>query len=257
VSPRGTFTQKSSSTTRTYYNGATFTAKAPSWYNSPRPRSRIRPYYIVPIYALQHGQVVPSCNTGYFRFGSDCRPCSSDPCPVGQYRIPCTEGTNSYCTLCTNKPNTSDLVYYTPGNDNDCLYMSCNEDLCPSYTSNEPVNISFILEFPVSQSDFQASQTRITDTLSGVGSVPRSAVSVTSASGVSGSLSAGSTRSVKAGRGEGRGPAVVLGHGRHLLQSETNQSSTPSNPEFATGTQSTTPSPETSSAGSTGTSAGV
>eukprot|EP00960_Hanusia_phi_P050481 760255-Hanusia_phi.AAC.1 len=91
LSPRGTFTQKSSSNARTYYNGATFTARTPSWSRTPLSRSRIRPYYIVPIYARDQGQSVATCSTNTFRFGSECRPCSSDPCPVGQYRYAIVE----------------------------------------------------------------------------------------------------------------------------------------------------------------------
>ena len=37
------------------------------------------------------------CQDGQFRFGGSCRVCSDGPCPIGQYRVPCTGGSDSYC----------------------------------------------------------------------------------------------------------------------------------------------------------------
>ncbi len=41
-------------------------------------------------------------NRGFFRFGKACRKCSTGPCPDGQFRVPCTGGSDSYCSRCTN-----------------------------------------------------------------------------------------------------------------------------------------------------------
>ena len=42
------------------------------------------------------------CQDGHFRFGGSCRVCSDGPCPIGQYRVPCTGGSDSYCARCSN-----------------------------------------------------------------------------------------------------------------------------------------------------------
>jgi len=39
---------------------------------------------------------------GYFRFGGNCKKCSTSVCPDGQYRVECGGGTDGYCTKCDN-----------------------------------------------------------------------------------------------------------------------------------------------------------
>jgi hypothetical protein len=60
-----------------------------------------------------------------FQFGGKCRDCSNWECPIGQYRVPCTASTDSYCKPCTNRPSSLNSAYVTPGNDNDCLSAPC------------------------------------------------------------------------------------------------------------------------------------
>ena len=48
-------------------------------------------------YSRQH-----DCTNGRYRFGGSCRECSDTPCPIGQYRVKCTGGSDSYCARCTN-----------------------------------------------------------------------------------------------------------------------------------------------------------
>ena len=78
-------------------------------------------------YAIRQDTGEPKClaypNT--FQFGGKCRDCSDWECPIGQYRVPCTAGTDSYCKPCTNKPSSTTFTYLTPGNDNDCVYKAC------------------------------------------------------------------------------------------------------------------------------------
>ena len=39
---------------------------------------------------------------GYFRFGRNCKKCSTPVCPDGQYRVQCGGGSDGYCTRCDN-----------------------------------------------------------------------------------------------------------------------------------------------------------
>jgi hypothetical protein len=104
-----------------------------------------------------------------FQYGRSCRKCSDWECPVGQYRSPCTPDTDSYCKLCTNKPEAS-YVYTSPGNDNDCEYAECTTDaertdmpLCdgvldPSlqaeFAPDSPAEVVFYSEVPLDASSF-------------------------------------------------------------------------------------------------------
>ena len=48
-------------------------------------------------YSRQH-----YCADGQYRFGGSCRQCSDTPCAIGQYRVKCTGGSDSYCARCSN-----------------------------------------------------------------------------------------------------------------------------------------------------------
>ena len=69
----------------------------------------------------------PTCGEGTFAFGHSCRDCSQWECPVGQYRAQCTPYSDSYCKKCTNAPQDPASTYTTPGNDNDCEFVSTGE----------------------------------------------------------------------------------------------------------------------------------
>eukprot|EP00960_Hanusia_phi_P050482 760255-Hanusia_phi.AAC.2 len=98
-----------------------------------------------------------------------------------------------------------------------------------------------MLEFPVSQSEFRASQVLITDTLSSVGSVPSSTVWVSSTIQTAGTLSAKrSAFRAQAGGEDSKENDGVRTRGRHLLQSQTNETNSTASIPSET---STTPSP--------------
>lgn len=84
-----------SNTGRTYYSRPkTYSSSGPNGFTSTPTRytnrPAMRPYYL--IFLLGAGGLASSrshhrqCEEGTFRFGSSCRPCSDQTCPIGQYR---------------------------------------------------------------------------------------------------------------------------------------------------------------------------
>jgi len=118
---------------------------------------------------------IRDCEEGRFQYGRNCRKCSDWMCPTGQYRTMCTQHADSYCKLCTNKPE-GNFVYISPGNDNDCEYEACSTDpnagleLCMSateggvvggesdveFTSDSPTELVFYAEMPLDEATFNS-----------------------------------------------------------------------------------------------------
>ena len=93
------------------------------------------------------------CNANFFQNASVCNPCSTDFCPVGQYRdsLSCFGFQDASCVNCTNGPRDLTAFDYTsfgiPYNQNLCSYKchnntftsgpndeqcrTCNESFCP------------------------------------------------------------------------------------------------------------------------------
>jgi len=130
--------------------------------------------------AASYYQDVRACDEGTFQYGRNCRKCSAWTCPTGQYRGSCSQHADSWCKLCTNKPE-GDYIYTSPGNDNDCAFEPCSTDsasttqpLCAgvqvpaidSWSSESPADLVFYMEMPLDQSMFNALGATYKDTLS-------------------------------------------------------------------------------------------
>ena len=67
-----------------------------------------------------------ACIVGYYLAGTLCTGCTSDSCPIGQYRGPCSASSDSVCLPCTGNPANSHFT--TAGsqpNMNSCVW-GCN-----------------------------------------------------------------------------------------------------------------------------------
>eukprot|EP00285_Hemiselmis_virescens_P002208 CAMPEP_0173414414 /NCGR_PEP_ID=MMETSP1356-20130122/84316_1 /TAXON_ID=77927 ORGANISM="Hemiselmis virescens, Strain PCC157" /NCGR_SAMPLE_ID=MMETSP1356 /ASSEMBLY_ACC=CAM_ASM_000847 /LENGTH=500 /DNA_ID=CAMNT_0014376597 /DNA_START=53 /DNA_END=1555 /DNA_ORIENTATION=- len=130
-----------------------------------RSSSGIRPFYIF-AGAAAAGALMGSrrgCSGDRYRFGNSCRQCSTDACPIGQYRTPCDSYNDGYCTACTGLA--SGRYWVTPGNGDNCQSEPCTIDspcaLCPTNTecpavSTTPATASFFVETPVTLSQWNA-----------------------------------------------------------------------------------------------------
>jgi hypothetical protein len=45
------------------------------------------------------------CDSGFVRTGDTCAPCTTEPCPAGQYRGACSKTSHGACQPCTNRPS--------------------------------------------------------------------------------------------------------------------------------------------------------
>ena len=70
-----------------------------------------------------------ACQTGHYRSGSVCSPCTSVTCQVGQYSTVCTPTANSACQTCTNLPSHS--VFTSAGKEGNP--NSCESACAPGY----------------------------------------------------------------------------------------------------------------------------
>eukprot|EP00802_Teleaulax_amphioxeia_P012472 Tamp_12515.p1 GENE.Tamp_12515~~Tamp_12515.p1 ORF type:complete len:563 (+),score=59.71 Tamp_12515:32-1720(+) len=95
---------------RTYYGGHGF--RGPRYYNGARATTLVAGASAVAVAAVWRKNsparydfylASQACEReDFFRFGDTCRQCSRGVCPDGQYRVPCTGGSDAYCAKCDN-----------------------------------------------------------------------------------------------------------------------------------------------------------
>ena len=151
----------------------------------------------------------PEGGEGSYQYGRNCRKCSDWECPIGQYRQECTPDTDSYCKLCTNKPEEEGYVYTTPGNDNDCEYAKCTTDasselpLCDGvvdqelqsegFAADSAAEVVFYSEVPLDAQTFNAKGAAFKEAISEVAG--GATVQITSVEAVPAEIFSGRRRS--------------------------------------------------------------
>ncbi|KAJ1488248.1 hypothetical protein T484DRAFT_1887837 [Baffinella frigidus] len=145
--------------------------RAPTRFSSTSSTSTagFRAFYVVAIVmAVSGSSSRRSCGSNEYRYGSRCRICSSETCPVGQYRVECSRHNDGYCKPCTNKPE--GYEYTEPGNNNDCANIECPAEGCVDDFAGDTteVDLTFNMDVPVSGTQFSAVDDRYKGSLTGL-----------------------------------------------------------------------------------------
>jgi hypothetical protein len=70
-----------------------------------------------------------TCNSGYYKTGSTCLPCSNPTCSIGEFPTLCTSTSNSVCVPCTKKPLNGSVYISNSAQGSD----NCNWQCTPGY----------------------------------------------------------------------------------------------------------------------------
>jgi hypothetical protein len=86
-----------------------------------------------------------ACNANWYRSNGECKACTTDACPVGQYRGVCTSTSDGLCTACTRTANSVFTSAGVPYNADACAFscqagyyqsgsrcVACSNPSCPT-----------------------------------------------------------------------------------------------------------------------------
>ena len=85
-------------------------------------------YYVSPGIPYNQSNCLWLCNSGFFQVALNCTKCSSNSCPVGQYRLPCQQQADGLCAPCSGNPSFSSFVSSGSPFDYDNCAWTCDEN---------------------------------------------------------------------------------------------------------------------------------